>query len=484
MHASIECRGVHAYLRANGTVLLNDVLAEEARLEDGDRLTFGDTELRVRVHTERADRAHEFRTLLGAPQTSGGVAASPWVRGMIGASATVLFMCLCLAGAYVAKTDPGGPTNQVELARTVARERQLHDLKLRAQRLAYETKVKGLKESLKTIESRIDSDRVAVERTVGKVERAVKAVESNVTNRVAHEVKRSLDPLREERKHGAAERLIAQLSGSVCMIQGSYGFGRVKDGKFRFLREASPAMLEGMDVEEDKVPLMLEGDGPIFRVEFTGTGFVAADGVVFTNRHIAQPWWRNDAAKPLTDDGFEPRFIALRAYFPGHRQPVNFERDRTMHAAKADLSALFFTPFEGQPAPIALATEKQLVAGRRVMLFGYPSGLDALLARSHDGFADQFSDEAISDPVKVLNALAQDNLIRPLPTQGFIGDVLGDKIVFDAATAVGGSGGPLVDLNGRVVAVNYGILKAFSSANFGVPVSYARTLLKRAQKGK
>jgi S1-C subfamily serine protease len=62
-----------------------------------------------------------------------------------------------------------------------------------------------------------------------------------------------------------------------------------------------------------------------------------------------------------------------------------------------------------------------------------------------------------------------------------VGDVLDDKILFDAPTAVGGSGGPLVDLEGRVVAVNYGILKAFSGANFGVPVSRAEALLARAR---
>jgi hypothetical protein len=32
-------------------------------------------------------------------------------------------------------------------------------------------------------------------------------------------------------------------------------------------------------------------------------------------------------------------------------------------------------------------------------------------------------------------------------------------------------------MDGEVVAINYGILKAFRGANFGVPVSYARRLV-------
>jgi hypothetical protein len=42
-----------------------------------------------------------------------------------------------------------------------------------------------------------------------------------------------------------------------------------------------------------------------------------------------------------------------------------------------------------------------------------------------------------------MEELAGHNLIRPITTQGHIGDVLADKIVYDAQTTVGGSGGPL-----------------------------------------
>jgi hypothetical protein len=42
-------------------------------------------------------------------------------------------------------------------------------------------------------------------------------------------------------------------------------------------------------------------------------------------------------------------------------------------------------------------------------------------------------------------AIRRRHLIKPIATQGHIGDVLPDKIVYDAQTTSGGSGGPLFD---------------------------------------
>jgi S1-C subfamily serine protease len=285
-----------------------------------------------------------------------------------------------------------------------------------------------------------------------------------------------------ERADAAAERIISRYAPSVCVIQGSYGFGKVRDGQWRFLREAPADLLKGMDIAADKVPLMLEGDGPIFRVEYTGTGFlVDGRGVVLTNRHIAEPWWKSEAAAPLLRDGYEARFLHLRAYFPGRRAPVAFALEKTLLAEDGDLGALFFDASreEALPGPIELAPPDALVPGRRVLLLGYPSGLDALLARTDEDLSG--TPEGF-EPLAVLDALAERDLVRPLPSQGHIGDVLPDRVVFDAPTAVGGSGGPLLDMSGRVVAINYGILKAFRGANFGVPVTKARALLVRARE--
>jgi S1-C subfamily serine protease len=49
--------------------------------------------------------------------------------------------------------------------------------------------------------------------------------------------------------------------------------------------------------------------------------------------------------------------------------------------------------------------------------------------------------------------------------------------VFDAPTTHGGSGGPLFNKNGFVVAVEYAVLAKFRGNSFGVPISFALELL-------
>ncbi|HEV3219480.1 MAG TPA: trypsin-like peptidase domain-containing protein, partial [Candidatus Acidoferrales bacterium] len=69
--------------------------------------------------------------------------------------------------------------------------------------------------------------------------------------------------------------------------------------------------------------------------------------------------------------------------------------------------------------------------------------------------------------------------IRPLITQGHIGDILPDKIVFDAQTTSGGSGGPLFNRQGKVIGVTYAVLKGFGGSNFGIPIRFSEPLLQR-----
>jgi S1-C subfamily serine protease len=56
--------------------------------------------------------------------------------------------------------------------------------------------------------------------------------------------------------------------------------------------------------------------------------------------------------------------------------------------------------------------------------------------------------------------------------------VLGDKIVYDAATTFGGSGGPLFNRKGKVIGVNFALIKDFGGSNLAVPARYANELLK------
>jgi S1-C subfamily serine protease len=82
----------------------------------------------------------------------------------------------------------------------------------------------------------------------------------------------------------------------------------------------------------------------------------------------------------------------------------------------------------------------------------------------------------------VAEALGRQGLIRPSTTQGHIGDVTRSDIVFDAPTTQGGSGGPIFNRNGQVVAVEYAVLSGFRGNSFGVPISYALQLLATSRR--
>jgi S1-C subfamily serine protease len=111
---------------------------------------------------------------------------------------------------------------------------------------------------------------------------------------------------------------------------------------------------------------------------------------------------------------------------------------------------------------------------------GYATGLAAILARTDEDTAQSIMSHSGSDVSQVLEELARRNLIHPLITQGHIGDVLPDKIVFDAQTTSGGSGGPLFNMEGKVIGVTFAVLKGFGGSNFGIPIRFSEPLLSAA----
>jgi len=112
------------------------------------------------------------------------------------------------------------------------------------------------------------------------------------------------------------------------------------------------------------------------------------------------------------------------------------------------------------------------------VLLGYPTALDAILARAGTDTLQSIATASKGDPKQVMEDLARRNLIRPTTTQGHMGAVLSDKIVYDAQTTSGGSGGPLFNNEGKVIGINFAVPREFGGSNFAIPVSYGRSLLR------
>ena len=52
------------------------------------------------------------------------------------------------------------------------------------------------------------------------------------------------------------------------------------------------------------------------------------------------------------------------------------------------------------------------------------------------------------------------------------------RLVYDAETTSGGSGGPVFGPDGTVVGVNFAVTRDFGGSNFGVPIRFVRELLQ------
>ena len=214
------------------------------------------------------------------------------------------------------------------------------------------------------------------------------------------------------------------------------------------------------------------------RADFFGSAFlVDAQGRMLTNRHVVEPWWKNDELTGVADEGMEAILADIECYCPDGPKPLHTSVDKI--SDEADLAAVRVTLDDSRRTPLTLdLTSKGAVSGTPVVLMGYPTGLDAILARTDDDTVHKIVAASGDNATSIMTALAGRKLIRPITTQGHLGDILPDKLVYDAQTTSGGSGGPLFNEDGKVIGVNYAILKGFGGSNFGIPIRFAEPLLK------
>jgi S1-C subfamily serine protease/DNA-binding NarL/FixJ family response regulator len=273
-----------------------------------------------------------------------------------------------------------------------------------------------------------------------------------------------------------AETIVHSYGPSVCLLHVVVEFLDKQTGKP--IQIAVDSLGKPQVDDQGRVQLDSGGAGPHLQLDVFGTGFlVRRDGRIVTNHHVAEPWWNNDELKELIDRGAAAYALSYKVYFPGSAEGLSAKLDRI--SSDADVATL---KLEAPAPPHATLLELDqrsdaTVTGDPVVLIGYPTGIDGILARAGSDVAHKIADNTDS-VTRIVSQLAAQNLIRPTTTQGHIGDVLKDKIVYDAATTSGGSGGPLFNRSGKVIGVNFAILKGFGGSNLAVPVRYANELLK------
>lgn len=275
-----------------------------------------------------------------------------------------------------------------------------------------------------------------------------------------------------EARSGAQARIISAATGWVAFLQGGYGLRDPDSGRMlRRMVGANGAPLLGPGGQPR---LTLEGDGPVAEVQFNGTGFLLnGTGLVVTNRHVARPW----ETKPgigTAPDALEPVLTRFVAFFPGRPDPVDVVEAGVSEAA--DLAVL--SAGEGQFGPGGLdLAERPPLPGEQIVVMGYPTGLMSLLAQSGRAFVDDLRAAGDTGFWTVAMRLSEAGLIAPLSSGGIVAQATEAAVVYDAETTHGGSGGPVLNLRGRVVAVNAAIIPEFGGANLGVPSALIAPLL-------
>jgi DNA-binding response OmpR family regulator/S1-C subfamily serine protease len=274
-----------------------------------------------------------------------------------------------------------------------------------------------------------------------------------------------------------AQTIIQSYEPSVCLIHVVLAFRDHSSG-LRLHYAGLTSSGEPTTDEQHNPLLSLTGDGPEVHLDVFGTGFLAsASGQILTNHHVAEPWWQNDDLKEMLDQGLEPVIAEMTAYFPGVPRGIAISTEKISPAA--DVALVKGNVSELGIRQIALADgRRSTVSGGPVVLLGYPTALGAILARAGAETLHSIAAATKGDPKQVMEELARRNLIRPVITQGHIGDVLPDKIVYDAQTSSGGSGGPLFNSEGKVIGINFAMVREFGGSNFAIPVGYGRSLLR------
>ncbi len=202
-----------------------------------------------------------------------------------------------------------------------------------------------------------------------------------------------------------------------------------------------------------------------------GTGWLVADDIIVTNRHVAQEFGRRGV------NGF-----TFRAGVNGAMTSrVDFlEEDQRADSLEYAVNSILFIasssepdvaflrlskPVTGRPLPLPIELADAVSGDELVATIGYPA-----------------RDSRVPDQDLVLRIFG-DVYDKKRLAPGQIISVSEDELQHDCSTLGGNSGSPAIDLgSGKAVGLHFSGL--FMQANFAVPAPKVRELLRRVQQGE
>jgi serine protease Do len=276
-----------------------------------------------------------------------------------------------------------------------------------------------------------------------------------------------------ETSSGNASEIILKTSPSVVFLLGTYSYINPDTGLFfRYAQSAKGSMKRYTFDENAKV----------FEIPFTGTAFViSSSGLLLTNKHVIEPWRESHPVEIIQGRNLTPVLHHIYAYYPDATEAIEVTDVYTSDLM--DLTLLRTTGSIEGVQPLVFQSRVPN-PGDEVLLLGYPTGIRALVARASREFHESIEYDQVTDHAAIANWLSASGNIKPLATRGIVGQITNNFIVYDAETTFGGSGGPVLDQHGKVIAVNAALIPDFAGSNMGVPAQHAQYFLEQKRNWK
>jgi S1-C subfamily serine protease len=310
-----------------------------------------------------------------------------------------------------------------------------------------------LGEELGALRAELEQLRADQVETVTREE--VEAVRTELATRAA-----AIDELARVRE--VVRQVLERDTQAVCLVHGVWGLR---------LPEA---------MRRPGVEWVTDPGGQVVELEYTGSGFHVGEGRIVTNRHVALPWENADEIRGMVERGFVPGMFRMSVTFPRHASiAVDLTATRVRPDDQLDVALLRAAVPDDVPALRFDDRPEAELRGETVLVVGYPTGVNALLAKAEAEVAQAVVEAAGGDLGRIIDGLATRGAVSPVITRGVLSEVRSTRLVYDAETTSGGSGGPVIGADGRVLGVNFAITVGFGGSNFGVPIRFAADLLPK-----
>jgi S1-C subfamily serine protease len=267
----------------------------------------------------------------------------------------------------------------------------------------------------------------------------------------------------ERRRPGRPKRAIAAVVAAVVMLAGGYGIRAfTASGASATATSASSntaasavstqagdvsALVHRAEQAVVKVTSKVTEQGPFGQTitgEAVGTGFiVTSDGLILTNDHVVESG--RDLTVTLNDGKSYPATI------------VKADSAADLAVLKIDASGLSTLP---------LGDSSKTLAGESVVAIGYALGLQG---------SPTVTTGIVSSTGRTIQV--QDDAAPSGPIVRTYRDVL----QISAAINSGNSGGPLLNLDGQVIAINTAGAQGANNIGFAIPINQAKALLASAE---